>query len=165
MDWSNITNDGQTILMRPDQTKNDSPHSVPVFGEFSEIIERRAALRAAQRKDGTTTLSQFVFTREDGTPVQDFRKAWAHACKAGEKPGLLFHDLRRSAVSGLVAAGVSPLVAMTISGHQAISVFKRYAILMEDSQMDALAAVQDFHKRKVAEAEARRKSSNVIAMA
>jgi len=166
MTWDNIQ-DGK-IVMDADQTKNRTAHSLPIFGEVAEIIERREKFRAKKLENGTTTFSKSdspVFTREDGTRVGDFRKVWSKAVTAAGKPNLIFHDLRRSAVSALVNAGVPPLVAMTISGHKTISVFKRYAIPMDDSQAEALAAVENYHKTKVAEAEAKRKGSNVVPMA
>jgi len=43
--------------------------------------------------------------------------------------GLIFHDLRRCAVRGLMRAGVAQKTAMTITGHKTISVFQRYHII------------------------------------
>ena len=51
-----------------------------------------------------------VFTRNDGSPVRDFRDAWAALAKAAGSPGLLFHDLRRSAVRNMIRRGVSQKV-------------------------------------------------------
>lgn len=147
------------VRLRPDQAKNRCGRSVPVHGELVGIIERRRAARLVNGNE----LSGLVFHHGDGLPVGDFRKSWARAAKAAGVPNLLFHDLRRSAVSHMVHAGVPQLVAMSISGHKTASMFARYAIKTEDEQAAALAAVADYHKRKLAEGEAR-KADNVVSM-
>ena len=101
----------------------------------------------------------YVFTRE-GKAVLDFRGAWWALCvKAGVgeyvgkdkrgKPiyeGLLFHDLRRSAVRNMVAAGIPDVVCMKISGHKSRSVFDRYNVV---STTDVAEATQKLEDRKL----------------
>ncbi|PYN49607.1 MAG: hypothetical protein DME00_08565 [Candidatus Rokuibacteriota bacterium] len=55
---------------------------------------------------------------------------------------LIFHDLRRSAVRNLVAAGVDQSVAMRVTGHQTISVFQRYRIVSDNDVRAALEWTQ-----------------------
>ena len=55
---------------------------------------------------------------------------------------LIFHDLRRSAVRNLMAAGVDQSVAMRVTGHQTISVFQRYRIVSDDDVRAALERTQ-----------------------
>jgi integrase len=56
-------------------------------------------------------------TWPNGDPILDFRSAWTKATKAAKLPGLLFHDLRRSAVRRMRQKGVPTAVAMRITGH------------------------------------------------
>jgi len=81
-------------------------------------------------------------------PVGDFRKAppgaarWSTACDKAKMPGLLFHDLRRSAVREMDRAGVKQTVAMKINGHRTPSMWRRYRIASVDEMREALALTQ-----------------------
>jgi integrase len=77
-----------------------------------------------------------------GHKLVNIKRPWAKACKAASVAGLLFHDLRRSAVRNLDKAGMSQSVAMHVTGHKRDSVYRRYRIVDEGDVERALILTQ-----------------------
>jgi integrase len=138
--WSAVDRAAGVVTLRAEHSKNGEPRTLPMAGELAALIDRRWSARVVERH-GTTTVCPFVF-HHDGEPIGDFRKAWAAAAKRAGIAGILFHDLRRSAVRNLDRAGVSQSVAMSITGHKTISVYHRYRIVRVDDQRRALEQAQ-----------------------
>jgi integrase len=142
LEWRDIGT--EAIRLRAENSKNKKQRVLPLRGELAEIVQRA--------KDKRNPECPFVF-HDKGQPIGDFRKAWQNACvsvglghfkKIGEGRkakkiyhGLLIHDLRRSAVRNMVAAGIPEKVAMGLSGHKTRSVFDRYHIVSEDDLVQA----------------------------
>ena len=58
-------------------------------------------------------------------------------------------NMRRSGIRNLTKAGVGESEGMSISGHRTNSTFKRYNIIDEDMQRQALEKAQEFQKREL----------------
>jgi len=151
----------RTLRLEPGTTKNKDGREVTmtdaVYMLLCECVARKQP-------------DDFVFTREDGTPVRDFRKTWWRACvqarigkmmcghcslpvlatKCGtcdsadqiRYQGLIFHDLRRTAARNLRRAGVAEGVIQKIGGWKTRSVFERYAIVTQTDVADAMRKLQ-----------------------
>jgi integrase len=155
--WKYLENG--VLAIPAEETKSGVKRSVVISGELVEIIERRKAAKSFERADGTTGISQYIFHR-DGERIIEFRKAWATACKKAGFAGRLFHDLRRSGVRNMIRAGVPQNVAMKISGHETIAMFKRYDIGSDADLKAAQESVTRYNAAQSASAEA----SNVVSM-
>jgi hypothetical protein len=92
-----------------------------------------------------------------GTPISDFRWSWANAVKRAHKAnknviaGLLFHDLRRSAIRVMIQeAGIPEAQAMLISGHETRSMLERYNIVSLKNVQDAGAKLNTWSQGRSA---------------
>jgi integrase len=144
--WENVTPD--CIRLTAPCSKEREARSLALEGELAEVIEHRR-LKAN---------GPLVFHR-DGAPIIDFRKSWATATRLAGCPGLLLHDLRRAGVRDMIRSGVSPIIAMTISGHKTDSMLRRYAIISEADQRAALRRTEEFRKTEI---EAVARASQVV---
>jgi integrase len=156
---------GRSILLEPGETKNDVPRQTPPMDET--IYQLILACTVGKGSE------DFIFTRDDGQPIRDFRDAWWKACVVAgrgkfvckechqivtgtkcescggerEYEGLLFHDLRRTGIRNMIRNGISEKVAMVISGHKTRSVFDRYNITNYDDLVDAGRKIREGRER------------------
>ena len=156
---------GRIILLEPGETKNDVPRQTPPMDET--IYQLILACTVEKSPE------DFIFTRDHGEPIRDFRVAWWKACVVAgrgkfvckecrqimtgtkcescggerEYEGLLFHDLRRTGVRNMIRNGISEKVAMVISGHKTRSVFDRYNITNYADLVDAGRKIREGRER------------------
>jgi integrase len=146
LEWRRVDMKAGEVRLDPGTTKNGEGRTFPFTAELRALLEDRDAERERLKKTGVITPHVFfrVIEGEDGEkpevrPIVSFHRAWRTACRAAGCPGRIPHDLRRTAVRGLVRAGVPETVAMRLTGHKTRSVFDRYNIV---SESDLRAAVR-----------------------
>lgn len=135
--WSQVDLREGIVRLEPGETKNSEGRTLYMEPELWEIL---TDLHRNRRMD-----CLFVF-RLNGHEINYFSKSWNTACKKINRAGLLFHDLRRSAIRNMIRAGVPERVAMTISGHKTRCVFDRYNIVSQEDLKDAARKRQIFNE-------------------
>jgi integrase len=111
-----MVNLAQGVISLPGEiTKTGKPRQIPVTYRLQAELE---ALRSTSGPIGPEVL---VF----GGAV-DLKYGWQCACKAAGITGVRLHDLRHSAITRMIAAGVNPALVMKISGHDSMRTFQRY---------------------------------------
>ena len=127
--WSQVDWSGGFVRLEPGTTKNLEGRAFPLTPPLRALLVRRQEeTRRCERAQAR--IIPLVFHRS-GRPIHSFRRSWRKACEKAGVPGLLFHDLRRSAVRNLERAGISRSVAMKLTGHKTESIYRRYAIVSE----------------------------------
>src|SRR5262245_4928344 len=146
LEWSQIDfNVGEIRLY-------DSKNGLPRIFPMEAVPELRPLLlsldEGRKRLQHVGHIVPWVFARyvEETNTVRrivDFRKALRTACTAADCPGMIFHDLRRSAARQLENAGWTRSQIMEWLGHETESMFHRYRIVS--------AADREIVRKRVAE--------------
>ena len=162
MKWSDVELADKFI--RVDMTKNGEAVNLPIYGDMEDWLGRQK-----KHRDENFPWADHVFfwysqdteigpefasghggrRSKPGDPIKSFYVSWNTAVEKAGYQGLLFHDLRRSAVRNMVQkAGISEARAMKVSGHKTHEMLRRYNIIhLSDVQqvgveMDAWAKGQ-----------------------
>jgi hypothetical protein len=86
-------------ILQLKDSKNGEPRKISLTQDAKNLLTECVKGKSAE---------DAVFTRGSGNSVKDFRVTWNKVTLAAGCPGLLFHDLLRSAVRNMVRAGVWP---------------------------------------------------------
>ena len=140
------------LRLEPGTTKNKEGREAPMTDTMLQLL---TACVESKEPDA------YVFTRPNGKPVRDFRVTWQNACDRAGVPGLLFHDLRRTAARNLRRAGLSESMIKQIGGWKTTSVFHRYAIVNRQDMATAMRQFEE-HQRQLAAARAENNHSSSI---
>lgn len=134
--WTQVDLGASCIWMEGKKmNRKPEPVAVPIYGDMTKFL----ALQPRR--------SEYLFAR-GSKPIKDFRESWSLACQAAGVPGLLFHDLRRTAVRNLRRARVTESVIMKITGHRTRGIFDRYNITDQSDTQEAGRMAEEFLARE-----------------
>lgn len=112
-------------------TKNGKSRTVRITADLAQEL----------REAGTP--GQLLFTRPGGRylPQNDADGWWKRATKAAGIEGFRFHDLRHTAISWWVHAGMPLENVRDRAGHSSLAITSRYVHAREDAERDVLEAL------------------------
>jgi integrase len=120
--WSDVDLARCEIRLESENTKTGKARVLPIYGEMHGWFEMARAERDAKYPD-----CRWVFAAGGQQLIFNWR-AWRKFVMLAGVPDLRFHDLRRTALTNMVRAGIPEKVAMEISGHLTRRTFERYHI-------------------------------------
>jgi integrase len=116
--------------------KEKHPRRTPISWELREVLEE---LRAEQRK--VPNLGGYVFSRKNGRPITSIRTAFERARHEAKLDHVIFHDLRRTAITRWTDLSIPRDFVMAASGHKPSNVHDRYLNFTDKQMTDAFAIV------------------------
>jgi integrase len=156
LEWRQVDLHVGTVRLDPGTTKNQEGRLAYLSPALLECLRaQHTATKDLEKEKGL--IIPWVFHRR-GRKILRFLASWQTACRKAGVPGMLFHDLRRTAVRNMVRAGVPERVAMMVSGHKTRSVFERYNIVSEGDLREAAKRVGNLHARNGQDPESRQTS-------
>ena len=117
--WDDVNVQTGALIFR--ETKNGIIRSVPLVGRGLDLIREWGKIR---RLD-----TDLVFPGKNPKHPVLFEKSWKKALKESDIEDFRFHDLRHSAASYLIMAGVHMRTVAEILGHKTLAMVQRYSHL------------------------------------
>jgi integrase len=115
-----------------EQVKARRAHEIPLTGRAQEIVQELWDNRR---------LGCPLFHVE-GRRLGGLKTEWRRACRLAGVGAFRLHDMRRSFLTNVAAAGVPDTVARSLSGHRTAAVHARYQITQEATKIAALSSME-----------------------
>ncbi len=116
--WHDVNFEGRYLRIEAANSKTLKPRLVPITERLRVELER------IPRTNGR------IFR------ISDFKRSFAGACRDAQLLDLRFHDLRHTAITRMLEAGISPAIVMKVSGHSQEKTFLRYVNQNEANILD-----------------------------
>ena len=118
--WPWIDFERECAFLPREITKTDEPRVMPLPGSIIDELRKRAKVRRID--------SDLVFSSpEKSAQSRNIRNAWQVARKVAKLPDFRFHDLRHSAATEMLRAGIDSRIVATVLGHRSMNMMRRYA--------------------------------------
>lgn len=134
--WLDVNLPMGLITIRASTTKTQKPRTIGMTTRL-----RNELLRLWEQSPKQINGSVFGISDKAGT----IKNAWEAACTEADIEDLHFHDLRHSATTRMIQAGMPPLEVMKITGHSQMATFLRYLNADNQTAQRAASALDAWH--------------------
>ncbi len=116
-------------------SKTGEPRVMPLPGEVADALRVRAKVRHID--------SDLIFpSPEASNRPRHIWQSWNVARKLAGLPDFRFHDLRHTAATEMLRAGVDSRIVATVLGHRSLNMMRRYAHVAPELVVDAAKKAQ-----------------------
>jgi integrase len=157
--WRHIdlVNGRLTVAESIEQTKEGVRTKLPKSGKgrvvtLPAMLTARLRLFRGQQAEELLAIgvrqteATFLYTREDGEPIQPrtLTQAWRKLAASSNLPKIRLHDLRHAHATHMLAKGVHPKVASERLGHSRVGItMDLYSHVLPGMQEEAVARVDE----------------------
>ena len=135
LNWNNVDLVNNYITVR--KTKSGKIRKIPLS----------KTLKTHLMKLKNNSQNEYVFANpQTGCAYYDLKRSFNTLCKQAGIKGLVFHDLRHTAATRMVASGIDLIVVQEILGHASIQTTQRYAHPVPERKLEAVKALDNFNK-------------------
>lgn len=134
--WRNVDLRARSIEIEAFNTKTARARTVAMTARLTKEIE-------SLWLNSTRDLESLVFGITD-----NIKNGFASACCAADIVGLRFHDLRHTAITRMIEAGMQPAEVMRVSGHTTPAMLWRYLNANADTARRAADALDALRQSK-----------------
>ena len=145
LEWSEVDLDQRTVEILQGKSEN-AARVIGIDQHTAAVLKEWHRQQTAERLawGPAYVVSDAVFTREDGTPLEGPHVSYRFQRLASEAglPPTRFHDLRHGVACWLLAANVSPKIIQERLGHSSVSfTLDKYAAFLPDQDREAADAL------------------------
>ena len=142
---------------RTKNRRNRIAYLDPPGVELLELLLDRAPKMVTDGK--ISPKEPWVFPSEEGGRWgQNIQRTWRHLVKRAGIPHADIHSLRRTFISGLVAAGVQQSIMTSVAGHQSpATTYRYYTSIPSEACREAVTGLPWVPQMAMATAQIRRK--------
>lgn len=137
--WSDVSIEAGLIQVRSTTTKTRRARSVGMTARVRAALSQR--IDAARRRKGFSE-EELIFGG-----VKDIKKPFDTCREKAKIENLVFHDLRHTATTRMIEAGMAPGQVMKITGHSQWKTFARYLNVNDDTARQAAGFLDALNKR------------------